>query len=159
MVLPLVCPLGFLIAAMVDDLCFKKFHNWLFLTLSALGFLFVFFFGFINPLQAFYGFLIGGALMLPLVLFGVIGAGDMKFMMSFGILMGPFLIFEIFIYSLFWGAFVGLLRSFFSGGLSLIFQNLLGFFYRIKPVKTQKIPYIVAIFLGWLTENCHGGLF
>ena len=159
MALPLVCPLGFLVAAIVDDLCFKKFHNWLFLTLCTLGFLFVFLFDFTDPLQAFGGFLTGGALMLPLVLIGAIGAGDMKFMMSFGILMGSVLIFEIFIYSLFWGALIGLFRSFFSGHFPLVVQNLMGFFYKVKPVKTQKIPYTVAIFLGWLTESFHGGLF
>ncbi len=159
MTLPFICPLSFLVVAIVDDLCFKKFHNWLFLTLSVLGFLFVFTFGFMDPLQALGGFLAGGALMLPLVLLGAIGAGDMKFMMSFGILMGPVVVFQIFIYSLFWGALIGLFHSLLAGQFSLIVQNLLGFLYRLKPVKTQKIPYTVAIFIGWLTNSFYGGLF
>ena len=159
MALSLFCPLGFLVVAIVDDLCFKKFHNWLFLTLSILGFLFVFLFGSVGFLQALGGFLVGGVLMLPLVLMGAIGAGDMKFMMSFGILMGSVVTSEIFIYSLFWGALIGLLQSFLGGQISLVIQNLLGFLYKLKPTETQKIPYTVAIFFGWITRSFQGGLF
>ncbi len=155
--LSLFCPLGFLCVAVLDDLCFKKFHNWLFLSLSFFGFLFVFLFG--SPELALGGFFVGGLLMLPLVLVGVIGAGDMKFMMSFGILMGPVLTFEIFVYSLFWGALIGLLQSLFARKLSLVVQNLRGFFYRLKPAETHKIPYTVAVFFGWVTSVFHGGLF
>lgn len=155
----LLFPIGFLTVAIVDDLCFKKFHNWLFLTLSGMGFSFVFLSGSVNPTEAFLGFLTGGVLMLPLVFMGAVGAGDMKFMMSFGILTGTALIFEIFIYSLFWGGLFGLFQSFFAGKISVVIQNLLGFFYKLKPTETQKIPYTIAIFFGWITHNSCGGLF
>ena len=159
MTLNFLFPIGFLTVAMVDDLCFKKFHNWLFLTLSGFGFLFVFFSGSMELTQAFTGFLMGGVLMLPLVLIGATGAGDMKFMMSFGILMGTFLILEIFVYSLFWGALIGLFQSFFAGKISVVIQNLWGFLNKLRPTDVQKIPYTVAIFLGWMTHYSHGGLF
>lgn len=151
-------PLLFLAVAVADDLFYKKFHNWLFITLSVLGFASVLFFTTINPLQAVGGFVVGGLLMLPLVLMGAIGAGDMKFMMAFGILMGTITIFEIFVYALFWGALIGVLQSAFSGKITLLIQNLKGLAYKLKPTETQKIPYTVAILFGWATHTQFGGL-
>jgi Flp pilus assembly protein protease CpaA len=96
--------------------------------------------------------------MLPLVLLGAIGAGDMKFMMCFGLIMGTVTTFEIFVYALFWGALIGVLQSAVAGRLALLLSNLVGFFYKLKPAKPQKIPYTVAILFGWLTHWQVGGL-
>ena len=151
-------PLSFLLIAVVDDLCFKKFHNWLFIGLSALGFVSVFLFSFMEPVDALGGFFAGGLIMLPLFLIGATGAGDLKFMMSFGILMGTIPILEVFIYSLFWAALIGILQSLFAGKFFALIRNLTGFFYKLRPSKVQKIPYTVAILLGWLTHSFQGGL-
>ena len=151
-------PLSFLVIAVIDDLCFKKFHNWLFLALTFVGVIYVIWFGQITAFQALGGFVVGGALMLPLVLMGATGAGDMKFFMSFGVLMGTIATFEIFVYALFWGALIGVLQSLFAGQISQLVKNVIGFAYKLKPNKTQKIPYTVAILFGWLTYSQFGGL-
>ena len=96
--------------------------------------------------------------MLPLVLMGATGAGDMKFMMSFGILMGTIDIFQIFLFALFWGAFIGVLQAFLAGKGALLLNNLLGFSMKLKPAETNKIPYTVAILFGWLSFIQFGGL-
>lgn len=152
-----ICPLSFLVVAVIDDLLFKKFHNWLFLSLTLVGFSYVLSFTNLPLIQSFGGFVVGGLLMLPLVLMGAIGAGDMKFMMCFGILMGTLNIFEIFLYALFWGALIGVLQAFMAGQGRMLFNNLTGMVYKLKPVKTNKIPYTVAIFFGWLSFVQFGG--
>lgn len=151
-------PLSFLLIAVVDDLCFKKFHNWLFITLTVVGTVYTFWLSPVPPFQAFGGFVVGGLLMLPLVLMGATGAGDMKFMMCFGILMGTITTFEIFVYALFWGALIGVLQTAFAGKLPHLINNMIGFAYKLKPTKTNKIPYTVAILFGWLTHIQFGGL-
>ncbi len=150
-------PLSFLVIAVIDDLCFKKFHNWLFVALTFVGALYVFSYSELTFMQAFGGFVVRGALMLPLVLMGAIGAGDMKFMMCFGLIMGTIVIREIFLYALFWGALIGVLQSLFAGKISLLFRNMLGFAYKLKPTQTQKIPYTVAILFGWASYSQFGG--
>lgn len=151
-------PLGFLTVAVCDDLLFRKFHNWLFLSLTAIGFLYIFIAAPLHPSLAVAGFLVGGALMLPLTLFRVVGAGDMKFMMCFGILIGPLPILAVFVYSLFWGGLLGLLQSLFGKKIGSLANNLHGMLYRLRPHTVQKIPYTVAIFLGWVTLTQWGGV-
>lgn len=97
--------------------------------------------------------------MLPLVFLGALGAGDMKFMMSFGLIMGTTATFEIFVQALFWGALIGVFQTLLAGKAKVLFNNLVGFAYKLKPVQTQKIPYTVAIFFGWLSYSQLGGLF
>ncbi len=152
----LVC-LIYLVIAVVDDLCFKKFHNWIFLSLSFFGFSFVIYTGTLATDLAIYGFFTGGLVMLPLVLMGAIGAGDMKFMMCLGILMGPLKIFEVFLYALFWGALIGVLQIFLSGKIMKLKQNLTLMSVRIKPTDTHKIPYTVAILFAWFSFHFYGG--
>lgn len=153
-----LCSISFLLIAVVDDLCFKKFHNWIFLSLSFIGIVFVILMGTPTIDQSLLGFLVGGLLMLPLVLMGAIGAGDMKFMMCFGILMGPQKVFEIFLFALFWGALIGVLQVLLSGQISSLLGNLKLMSAKVKPAKTHKIPYTVAILFAWVTYNVHGGL-
>ncbi len=151
-------PLSYLAIAVVDDLCFRKFHNWLFIALTLVGVIYVSFFAELTAMQALGGFVVGGALMLPLVIMGAIGAGDMKFMMCFGILMGTLKIFEIFVYALFWGALIGVLQSMLAGKLPELLANMKIMMHKLKPSKTQKIPYTIAIMMAWFSHRFFGGL-
>lgn len=151
-------PLSFLVIAVIDDLCFKKFHNWLFLSLTIAGSVHLIWFSQLSFIEGIGGFVVGGALMLPLVLMGAIGAGDMKFMMCFGLIMGTLMTFEIFVYALFWGALIGVLQSLFAGKFVQLIQNMSVVFFKLKPANPQKIPYTVAILFGWLTHLSAGGL-
>jgi len=152
-------PISFLFIAVADDLVYRKFHNWLFLSLTTLAIAYVFFFAQLTWIDGIGGFFVGGLLMLPLVLAKAIGAGDMKFMMAFGLLMGTQPIFWVFIYALFWGALIGVLQSLFSSELKAVLWKTLGLFQRMRPTKTNKIPYTVAILFGWLSWFQAGGVF
>ena len=151
-------PISFLLIAVVDDLLFRKFHNWLFITLTLVGVFYVFTFSPIHWSLALGGFWVGGLLMLPLVLVKAIGAGDMKFMMAFGLLLGVQPIFWVFVYALIWGAVLGLLQSLLSGQFKLLIWKMASLFQKMKPHSTHKIPYTVAILFGWLTWLQAGGL-
>lgn len=150
-------PLSYLTIAVLDDLVYKKFHNFLFIALTLLSVVYVATFAVVSPMDAVGGFICGGLLMLPLVLMGATGSGDLKFMMCFGALMGTLDTFNIFLMALFWGALIGVLQSLFAGRLKELSQNMIGFAYRLRPVTTQKIPYTVAILLAWMTHRQFGG--
>ncbi len=117
-------PLGFVAIAVTDDLINRKFHNFLFIGLSIVGFSLVAFSGLENLVPALIGFFVGGLILLPLVLLGALGAGDMKFMMCLGVIMGAKTIIEIFIFSIFWGALLGLLTIIISKRSSVFKNNL-----------------------------------
>ena len=153
----LIISIAFLVSAVIDDLFFKKFHNKLFIILCITGFVWTY----MSPNTSFgfasLGLLAGGLLMLPLTLIGAIGAGDMKFMMSFGILTGPLGITNVFILSLIWGSIIGLLKVFLSGGLSQFYENLKLMKVGAKPTSTAKIPFTVPIAFGWVMLMTMGG--
>jgi Flp pilus assembly protein protease CpaA len=153
-----IWPISFLFAAVVDDLIYKKFHNWLFMALSGLGFVYLFTLAPDGPTSGFYGFLAGGLVMLPLVLLGITGAGDLKFMMAFGLVTGLDGILWTAVYSLFWGALIGVGQVLLAGRLQQLYANFQMITYRMRPTNTHKIPYTVAILLGWLTWIYSGGL-
>lgn len=149
-------PLSFLAIAVIDDLCFKKFHNGLFVLLSLAGFGYALLGGPLTLLEALSGFFTGGFLMLPLVLARVVGAGDLKFMMSFATIIGTFATINIIVYSFFWGALIGLLQVLLSGQFQAMLKQLKDAPSANK--KTHKIPYTVAILFGWLSYINVGGL-
>ena len=158
MTMTTILPLGFLVVAVADDLIYRKFHNSLFLLLSFVGAIAVYFFQLNSFWDTFLGFWVGGLLFLPLVLAGALGAGDMKFMMCLGLVTGLNPIINIALYSLIWGTCIGLLKTFLSGQGKQFAQNLFLISSKIAPAKTQKIPYTVAILMGWLTLSYQGGL-
>ena len=129
----------------------------MFIALTLIGLAYVFTLSPITWMDAVGGFFVGGLLMLPLVLANAIGAGDMKFMMVFGLLLGTQPIFWVFIYALFWGALIGVIKSVLSGQSTVLFWKTIGLFQKMKPTQTQKIPYTVAILFGWLTWMQIGG--
>ena len=153
-----IWPLAFLIVAVADDLLFRKFHNSLFIGLGIIAALYGFFLSPLSLQDSLLGFFVGGLLLLPLVLLRAIGAGDMKFMMVFGLLLGAAGIFSVFIYSILWGGCIGLFKSLLSGHLKIVILNVFQMFKKQKPVTTVNIPYTVAILFGWLTWVQIGGV-
>lgn len=153
-----IWPLTFLLIAIADDLLFKKFHNWLFLTMLSVSLFYTATLSLLSWPEAGFGFLTGFGLMLPLVLVRALGAGDMKFMMCLGVLLGASCTLHVFIYSLFWGALIGVLRVLLSGQILNFKKNLQIMSHRLAPHKLHTVPYTVAIFLGWLTWLQMGSL-
>lgn len=142
-------PTTLLIIAAVMDLRFGKFPNRLFITSALVGLVWL---GFQKDLRVFmmsvvYSMLFFVAL-APLVYFKVFGAGDVKLLTALSLFITVPVSATILVYSLFWGLLIGLLKILLSGDLKTFSQS---FLLRTKQVKSQKIPYAVAILLGWFS--------
>jgi prepilin peptidase CpaA len=144
-----------LIAGVIDDLRTKKFHNWLFAACCAFAtMLLAIAEGAGAAPMALLGFTAGFVILLPAVLLGVIGAGDMKLLAAFGILAGWSAVLSVTLYAFVWGAAFGVLRVALNGQIRVFLSNLVA----VATLKdrtqlvTHKMPFAVAIFIGWLSH-------
>lgn len=154
-----------LLAGVIDDLRSRKFHNQLFLVTAAVAFAVATLTGGVSGLaSATIGFIAGLAVLLPLVLLGVIGAGDMKLMASFGAIAGWNVVIDVAVLSLIWGALFGLLQVIFQGRFSLMVRNMLSVVSSLGKEKNEavilhKIPFTVGLLMGWLTHLVRTGVY
>jgi prepilin peptidase CpaA len=161
MSLGVVAATAILVAGVTDDLRSRKFHNWLFLVCTGVAFAVVLVSDGIWGLPlALLGFAAGILVLLPLVLAGVIGAGDMKLMAAFGIAAGWESVFPVALFSLFWGALFGLIQVTLGGHLKTLLKNIgsIAMGRGREDVKLHKIPFTVAIAIGWLTHLVYAGV-
>ncbi len=161
-------PSAVLSVGVIDDLRSRKFHNWLFIACSVFGFSFVLLNAGLQGLPiAALGFLAGSLMTLPLVLSKVIGAGDMKLLAAAGILIGWSPALSVLFFALIWGAVFGVLRAVLSGNLRLLTRNLVSIVTRAdrnRPTESEgaglelnRIPFTVAILLGWMSYLAQQG--
>lgn len=148
-----VLPSAILLAGVVDDLLTQKVHNWLFLSCLALAIGWSFYRGSTMGLGiGSLGLLCALACFLPLVILNVVAAGDLKLMLAFGMATDWNITFYVFISSILWGGLLGLTKVLVSGNFITLFEQLIR---KNVEKKTEdgalKIPYTVALFLGWLT--------
>jgi Flp pilus assembly protein protease CpaA len=155
MMLPTMVATAILVVGVVDDLRTRKFHNWLFLVCLGIAAVAVFISGGLEAFPlALLGLLAGFAIFLPLVLMKIIGAGDMKLMAAFGFAAGWDGVLYVAVYGLFWAAFFGVLTTLFQGQGRVLVSNLISIvtLRERKGLTLHKIPFTVAIFMGWLTQ-------
>lgn len=157
MTLQLVVPTLILLAGIVNDLKSKKIRNALVIVLALVSVMNAYYFGGHEGLTfGFLSLLIAFGSCLPLVLSGVLGAGDMKLLMAFALSVSPMSTFLVLLYSFFWGALLGLLRALLNKeGLQLLintFDIAKGGKKAVAAENLHKIPYTVALFFGWLTQ-------
>jgi Flp pilus assembly protein protease CpaA len=152
----MMAPTLLLILAGYFDLRSARFPNWLFVVSLLIGLaLTMADGGWLLAIQHFawaLGFFI---LLIPLVLLKTFGAGDAKLMMNLALFTSFSTTLNIFLYSLFWGLLIGLLRMALTGQLVTFTTSYL---LRTPQVTVQKIPYTFAILLGWLSVLSVGGL-
>jgi len=151
-----------LIAGVIDDLRSRKVHNQLFLGAAAVAFIVATITGGVAGFaSAVIGFIAGIAILLPLVLMGVIGAGDMKLLGAFGALVGWSAVIEVAILSLIWGALFGLLHVILQGQLMATLGNMIavvsGSKEQREKLQLHKIPFTVGLLLGWMTYLVRAG--
>lgn len=151
-----------LIAGVIDDLRSRKVHNQLFLGATAVAFLVATVTGGVAGFgSAITGFIAGIAVLLPLVLMGVIGAGDMKLLAAFGAVVGWSAVIDVAILSLIWGALFGLLQVILQGQLMATLGNMIavvsGSKERRAKLELHKIPFTVGLLLGWMTHLVRTG--
>ena len=149
-----------LVAGLIDDLKTRKVHNWLFLTCLGLAIVIVFYMSGLHGLMlGSLGALCAIACFLPLVVFNVIGAGDLKLMLAFGMASDWNTVFWVFILSTLWGGAFGIVKFVISRGFFNIFRKLQGKSVEKRNRKMDlRIPFTVALLLGWFTYASYGAL-
>lgn len=153
---------GILIWAVFEDLRSRKFSNRSFLIAAAIAFIAALSLGGISELIPLtLGFGAGIIFFLPLVLAGIIGAGDMKLMAAFGILAGWHAVLWTGVYGILWGAVFGLIQIIVRGQLGILRQNLLSLaITRTKgSLQLHHIPFTAPLLLGWLSHLVLSGAF
>ena len=145
-----------LIVAVIFDLKYKKFYNWLFVSSFIIAILAVVIFqGYQTLLPSFFSLAIISSIGLSLYYLKIMGAGDVKLLFVMSILMNYLAILEVFVLSIFWGGLLGLVSTILKGRFKSLISNVTNLLvYRVKPEKKElnAIPYTVALFIGWLTH-------
>lgn len=155
--LDFLVPTFILLGGVIDDLHSRKIHNWLVLTAMFIALVFQIHSGGWEALKwGLLGFAMAGLICLPVVLARMLGAGDMKLMMAFGLSTSVAPVIEVTLFSLIWGSIMGILQALFRRDLKVLLKNTLKI-VQIQMKETQKIqyhtiPYTVALFFGWLTH-------
>lgn len=138
-----ICASGLLTTAVVCDIKWGKFPNWLFLV--SCFFAFVFWLFHITPIAlgtkvlASILLLIG---LMPLFYIKALGAGDIKLLSAFSLFTSWLIALDVLIYSLYWGLLIAALKLLVSG-------DLYRYIKQKAPFTSNKIPYTVALLLGW----------
>ena len=151
----LITPTLILLAGLITDLRSRKIYNWLVLTCLAAAIAHsIYFFDFMPGLiQGAQGAGVALMLTLPMVLIGVLGAGDMKLLFAFGFATSYSATFSVVIYSFVWAAIFGLIYAIVSGRFKTMLLNMKDLAAGKKPeeAKLNHIPFTVAIVLAWGT--------
>lgn len=150
-----VLPSLILIVGVADDIATRKFHNWIFLSCLFIATGFAFANGGIGGVGE--GLMSLGAaffLFLPVVMLKIVGAGDLKLMLAFGMAANVQAVTNVAIFSLVWAAIFGLIRAALDKKLFIVFQNIktLVLTKKIENDKLNKIPYTVALLFGWFSH-------
>lgn len=144
-----------LIAGVVDDLRFRKVRNQIILVSFCVGIIYVI------STQGFSGLLIPAlsfatafVLALPIYLMKVFGGGDYKLLMAISILMDWKSVVVTLAASLIFGAILGIIQVALKGQFKNFIHNIfaLGQRVQIPEDKTHKIPFTIALLLGYLTS-------
>lgn len=152
---------GILIWAVVEDLRSRKFSNRSFLTACAIALITALATGGTSEIISItLGFGAGVVFFLPLVLAGIIGAGDMKLMAAVGILIGWHAVMWTGIYGLIWGAVFGVAQILAKGQLRILKDNLatLAVTRSKSGVPLHHIPFTAPLLLGWMTNLVVSGV-
>ncbi|GAB4324209.1 MAG: prepilin peptidase [Candidatus Zixiibacteriota bacterium] len=132
---------------MITDLRWRRIPNVLTFPAAGLGLVFGFVIGGLEGLKvAALGMGIGlGALIVP-YLAGGMGAGDVKLMAALGSLVGPHVIFSVFVYTILIGGILSFGKALMSGTLKRAFHNM---YFWSKQLVLQRLGGVG----GGLTEE------
>lgn len=143
-----------LAAGTFDDLRSQKIHNKLILILLPIAIISQFLgFGTQGLALGFLAFGLALCFSIPMVLSGMLGGGDMKLYAVFAMATNFHATLWVGVYSLFWGALFGIFRSILMGQGLVLVMNVVGLMKNEKPESAHltKIPYSVALLMGWMT--------
>ena len=143
-----------LLVAGIDDLRSRKIHNKLILALLPLVLIALLFIrGPLGLLPAFTGMLAALVLGLPLTFLKVIGGGDFKLLIVFGMTLNAAAVFYSFLCTLPWALGLGLLKMALDKNLKDFAKNLKSLSRMKNPdhKNLHSIPFSIALIFGWLT--------
>lgn len=149
-----ILPSLILIAGVANDIMSKKVHNALFVACVVMAIGHAFYVGGLDQLSVSFLSLFAAFLFfLPLVIFKITGAGDMKLMMAFALASSWNAVLLVSMYSLIWAAIFGLVKASLEGKVVTVFKNTMSLAtkYPVDNEKLHRFPYTVALFFGWLS--------
>ncbi|OQW51135.1 MAG: hypothetical protein A4S09_10565 [Proteobacteria bacterium SG_bin7] len=153
-------PTLILLVGVVDDIWTKKFHNRLFVGSLLFAAIFCLVFGGLPQLGVgIISLVTAFVVMMPMVLLKVVGAGDLKLMLAFGLASNWQDVISVLMYSLLWALIFGLVRAALDKKLVFVFKNV-GDMVSKKTVDTNslhRIPYTVPLFFGWMSQLVNEG--
>ncbi len=150
----MLIPSLILLAGVVDDIFTKKVHNKMFVACVVVATAFCLLQGGVGQLGlGVLSMLTAFVVITPMVLLKVIGAGDLKIMLAFGLASSWQDVLGVVFFSLIWAGVFGLVKATLDGKLVLVFKNV-GAMVAKRPVDTltlNRIPYTVPLFFGWMS--------
>ena len=151
-----------LLAGAIDDLRSRKVHNSLILIAAGAALISAALLGgLVGVLQGFLGLSMAFAVCWPLVVIGIIGAGDMKLLMAFGLATTWIASFQVIVFALIWGAIFGVILAILKGEALQVLKNLKAIVLRQtggQPISIHKIPFTIALIFGWLSFLKYDGV-
>jgi prepilin peptidase CpaA len=149
----LIPSLILLVAVIFDVKTYKIPNEWVVISIILALLSSYYFYDFEGLKQGAMGAGIAIMMMLPLVLLGVLGAGDMKLMFAFGLASTYPAVFTVIVFSFLWAAIVGLLFAVLKGRAVELLMHMFRIVTTGQSDKEglQKIPYTIALMLGWIT--------
>lgn len=149
-----IAPFIILSMALIEDLRTQKVRNTTIISFAVLALISqAVLFGFNGLMGGLFGAMVGLFVCLPLVLMKGLGAGDMKVLAVLGLATNWHVALWTAVFSLVWGALLGIFKAVLDGrGLNLL-QNTVALLNKTTRsyVNVHRIPYTVALLLGWAT--------
>lgn len=150
-----------LIWSIIGDLRSRKVKNSLVVSLAGSALILT---GFLEGpaglTTSFFSFLTATVAVLPLYLLRVLGGGDVKLFMALSLLMDWQTSLYTIAFSFIWGSILGVTVVILKGQGRAFLNNLVSIFWRVRPAETQthKIPFTVALALGYFSAISAGGI-
>jgi prepilin peptidase CpaA len=147
----MIVPTFILTIGLIDDLLTKKVHNALVAFLFVIAAIFTLLQG--QVVTGLFGLIAAVAIFFPLFALRVIGAGDAKLMMVFGLATSAPTIVSVALYALVWAGVFGVTKMALSQNWQAI-KNVAGHFatcFRLPVAATESLPMTFPLLLGWLT--------
>lgn len=154
MSLRVVLAILILTAGAVDDLRFRKVHNWIVVICFALALIVSFYLeGWFGVQTSLLSAAVALAASLPLFMLKIVGGGDVKLFVAFAASVSWTATLMTGFYGLVWGAIFGIVQILTQRQVMSLLHNMktLAVERKSEGLALHKIPFTVALLIGWLT--------
>lgn len=147
----MIVPTFILASGLIDDLLAKKVHNALVTPLFVGATAFCLTQG--NLAEGGLGLIAATAIFFPLFALRVLGAGDAKLMMVFGVATSPETVFYVALYGLIWAGVFGVTKMALAQNWASLRQvsSHVASGFRVPLAASESLPMTFPLLLGWLT--------